>query len=100
MKGRSPNKDEREFMDNMRQLGCIVCRNLGYGETPPAIHHMEGKTKQGAHFHVIPLCQRHHQEADTEKDKRWISRHGDGRAAFEVEYGKEIDLYHQCLELM
>jgi len=61
---------------------------------------MDGKTKPGAHFWVIPLCGKHHQEADIQKIKRWISRHGDGKAAFQKEYGTEVFLRDKCLEMM
>jgi len=61
MKGRNPNKKEKDHMDTVQQLGCIVCRNE-YGVFSPAeIHHVYGKTKKNAHFRryksrKISLC--------------------------------------------
>lgn len=98
MKGRPPNKDEKEFMDRMCQLGCIVCRNMGYMDSPASPHHIQGRTRPGAHYHIIPLCGKHHQVPDPEG--RWVSRHGDGKAEFEREHGTEEELYFQCLELL
>jgi len=46
MKGRSPNKAESKHMDDVSQLGCIVCRNQGRLYVPCEIHHIEGKTKK------------------------------------------------------
>ena len=102
MKGRAQNKDEREFMAQMCGIGCIVCLNLGY-ETPQVTpHHMEGKTRPGAHYKIIPLCGNHHQISD--QQGRWVTRHGpgkhSGKAMFEEEYGTENELYLQCLELI
>lgn len=90
MKGRAPNKKDREWFDAITQIGCIVCmRDLNIF-TPPAIHHIEGKTKHGAHLNSIPLCHNHHQNKSNTGE--WVSRHGDGRSAFEKEYGTEQSL--------
>ena len=90
MKGRKPTAEESRYMSAIRQINCVVCRLYhDQWETPAAIHHVSGKTKPGAHFNVIPLCEKHHQHKDNCKHKRWVSRHGDGRAAFEAEYQTE-----------
>lgn len=99
MKGRTPNAEEKRFMDRMCQLGCIVCLKHYGVHTEPSPHHMEGKVKPGAHFKILPLCGRHHQTADTEKPPRWHTRHHN-KAEFERAYGTEMDLYHYALELM
>lgn len=55
-------KDERNYLDDVAQLGCIVCRNLELGETPAEIHHIrsgQGR-KRASNFEVIPLCPHHH----------------------------------------
>lgn len=92
MKGRTPNSTEKRWMNDCRELGCIVCIVYLETFTPPAIHHIDGKTKPGSHLLSIPLCDKHHQHSDNAKPKRWISRHGDGRAAFEKEYAAESEL--------
>lgn len=55
-------KPERQHLDDVAQLGCIVCRNLELGETPAEIHHIrsgQGR-KRASNFEVIPLCPHHH----------------------------------------
>lgn len=79
----------------LRDMGCIICNNVHGVYTEPAIHHIDGKTKAGCHDLTIPLCPKHHQYKDNEKPPRWISRHGDGRGAFEKEYGTEQELLEQ-----
>ncbi len=61
MKGRKASALEERYMNRITELGCIVCRNNGFNDTPAAIHHISGKTKEGAHFNVLPLCGIHHQ---------------------------------------
>ncbi len=101
MKGRPPTKEESIWMGDVCELGCIVCW-LHYGilTTQVSPHHIDGKTKPGAHFKTIPLCSAHHQLADTHKPKRWISRHGDGKRAFEDAYGTEEFLLEKCREMV
>jgi hypothetical protein len=89
-----PTKAEQAHMSKVAALGCVVCRNLGYGETPAAIHHI--RTGQGAkrasHYEAIPLCPNHHQ---------WggygVAFHA-GKQAFEENFGSEIDLLKQVME--
>lgn len=95
MNGRTPTKDEERWLAQVEQIPCIVCLLFRETDTPAEIHHIAGQRAQGAHFKTIPLCTRHHRHADTHKPPRWISRHGDGRRAFEREYwseGKLLDL--------
>ena len=100
MNSRPPNVDEKKFMDEICQIGCIVCSNNGAFTPQVTPHHIDGRVKPNAHFNVIPLCGRHHQIADTSKPKTWYSRHGDGRRKFEDAYGTESELRDTCLGLM
>ena len=99
---RALTKADKERGDKIRQMGCVVCELFNDVFTPTAIHHMDGQTKEGCHDLTIGLCDKHHQHKDNEKPQRWISRHGDGRAAFEKAYGPESQLleyvngYIQC----
>lgn len=89
--------------DKLRDLGCIVCLNVHYVFTEPAIHHIDGKTKPGCHDLTIPLCGKHHQIKCNEKisgRKVWISLHGDGRKAFAERYGTELELLDQVNEMI
>lgn len=87
MKGRSPTVEEKEWMDDVFEIGCIVCLEFMSVFTPCEVHHLEGKTKPGAHLKTIGLCSLHHRHKSN--DGQWVSRHGDGKAAFEAEYAKE-----------
>lgn len=85
MKGRNPTRAEQEHMDKVRELGCIVCY-LKFGQRKNCeIHHIEGKTKEGAHFKVLPLCFEHHRMGS---DKEPISRHPYKKRFIEA-YGTE-----------
>lgn len=98
MKGRKPSAAEKLWMNKVSDIGCIVCLNNGI-ESPAEIHHLDGRTKEGAHFHTIGLCARHHRLADNHP-KDWISRHGDGVKAFEREYGTENELLLQVMDII
>lgn len=94
---RSLSKADRERGDKLRDLGCIVCLNVDGVHTPPAIHHIDGKTKEGCHQLTIPLCPNHHQyKANSNQLKAWVSLHGDGKAAFKDAYGSEYELLEQA----
>lgn len=97
LKGRNPNKSEKQHMDKVVQLGCIVCRNKGFYNTPAEIHHIEGKTKDQAHFFVLPLCFQHHRQGG--KDEPFISRHP-YKKRFIQAYGSEEDLLKQVKGLI
>lgn len=102
MNGRQPTAVEKLNMKSIRSLGCICCRKSGlpFSALNTAIHHIRGSVKPLAHMFVLPLCHKHHQDKDNRVPARWASRHGDGRAAFEKEYGTEIDLLIECAGLL
>jgi len=87
---RSLTVADKERADKLRELGCIICLHYNEIFTPPAIHHIDGQTKPGCHQNTIPLCPNHHQHKSNER--KWASRHGDGRAFFEAVYCKEARL--------
>jgi len=98
MARRNYSKEDRERAHKLRDLGCIVCINEHSLYTPPAIHHIDGQTKPNCHQLTIPLCAKHHQIKCNHKlagAPMWISRHGDGRKAFEKRYGTEQELLEQ-----
>jgi hypothetical protein len=100
MSKRSITKKDKERADKLRELGCIVCLLENGLFTPPAIHHIDGQTKKNCHKLTIPLCPNHHQIKDNFSQKRWISRHADGRAAFEEKYGTEQELLEETNRLI
>ena len=65
MKGRSANAVDKKWMDDITQLGCCVCHRQFNVFTEAEVHHIDGKTKEGAHLNSIPLCLRHHRAGDS-----------------------------------
>ena len=77
IKGRNPTASESKHMDNVSQLGCIVCYKRGFRFVPAEIHHTQGKTK----------------------GEEPISRHP-WKRRFEKEYGTEEELLNLVEELL
>lgn len=86
--GRTPTTVEQIWMDRIVQVGCVICWIYRAQYTPAEVHHIEGKTKPNAHLLTLPLCGRHHRF----KGEHWVSRHGNGKKAFESAYMSEADL--------
>jgi hypothetical protein len=86
-------KNEKEKYRKIAELGCSLCRHLGFEGTPAELHHIRrGGRRSDAP--VIPLCTYHHRGSNT-------SIHGMGRKRFEREYGiSEEQLLEQTLDLI
>jgi len=97
VKGRTPTAEEDRYMDQVRDLGCIVCRLFQGVESPAEIHHIDGKTKPGAHFKTIGLCELHHRSG--QNNDHCISRHP-WKKRFEHRYGTEGELLERTRELV
>ena len=78
------------------ELGCILCRHLGYGETPAALHHIregQGMAQRASDWLVVPLCPEHHQGQS--------GLHGLGTRGFEARYRlSELDLLAATIEAL
>ncbi len=100
MKGKGLTKADKARHDIMRDIGCIICKDLEGCFTPTAIHHIDGKTKAGAHQKTLGLCFWHHM-ADQQQPKTpaYTSRHPD-KTAFEARYGSEAELLERQNELI
>lgn len=98
MKGRPPTAEEARFMDRMGKLPCIACLKDGWTNHVISLHHIDGRTKPGAHFLVIPLCGQHHQQDDSDIRQR-ISVHG-RKATFQARYGTERELLAECVAML
>lgn len=92
-------KAERTLHDQLRQMGCCVCRFVyGIDELDtPAVHHiLDGNRRMGERY-VIPLCARHHQYGTKGHPSRHSHNGGHGgKAAFEAAYGTEFELLEMC----
>ena len=91
---KKPTKAEKKHMDKVASMGCIVCVNLGLGETPAEIHHIgNGATgKRSNNEKVIPLCHPHHRTGGY-----GVAVH-QGRVQWESNFGTEKELLEQTLE--
>jgi len=87
-------KSEKEHYGKVARLGCILCRYLGYGETPAQIHHIRRNATKRSNSPVIPLCREHH-IGDT-------GVHSLGKKGkFEARYGiDEQTLLQKTMELL
>lgn len=77
---------EKKHMSAVAELGCAVCRRMGYPGTPAEIHHKRAGTGAGrrsSHMEVIPLCPEHH------RGKTGL--HGLGTKGFPKHWGFDED---------
>lgn len=83
---------EKRHMSSVADLGCVVCRNLGYGPSPAELHHpraLAGAGQKAGNLDVIPLCPQHHRLGGY-----GVAYHA-GPEEFERLYGTELDLLAQ-----
>ena len=90
LKGRTPTPAERVVMDALGKLPCIACLQHGKESPRISLHHIEGRTKPGAHLPQIPLCVYHHQHAAPENVRAefpWlVPVHADGITGGKAEF--------------
>lgn len=85
-------KAERRHLDAVASLGCIACRNLGYGASPAHVHHIRtgiGMGQRASHNETIPLCPTHHQHGG-----HGVAIHA-GQKTWEAIHGTELELLQQ-----
>lgn len=46
-------------MNRVAVSGCVLCRHLGWPDTPAEVHHI-GDTADRSDWLVVPLCPEHH----------------------------------------
>jgi hypothetical protein len=88
--------EERRYLSRVAELGCLVCRRMGYPGTPAEIHHKRAGTGAGrrsSHLEAMPLCPEHH------RGKTGI--HGLGTKGFPKHWGyNEDDLLQDVRDLL
>lgn len=86
---KSPNKEEKKWMDAIADFGCIVCHLYHEPNTPACVHHIlnEGHRRMG-HLYTIPLCYGHHNGNELPYK---IARHPN-KTRFVNAYGTELQL--------
>ena len=87
---------EKQHMNRVAELGCILCKHLDYGSTPAHLHHIregQGMSQRASNFLVVPLCPEHHQGGS--------GIHGLGEKGFYTRYKlSELDLLAMTLEAL
>lgn len=90
------SKSLDRYMGEVADLGCILCRHLGYFGTPAQLHHPRaaaGGAQRSSDWLVVPLCPEHH----TGKS----GFHGLGNSAFYTRYKlNEWDLLAMTIEAL
>ena len=83
----------KKLYSQTASIGCILCRHLGYGETPAEIHHIRSFGGKRDLAPVIPLCPEHHRGN--------TGVHGLGKKEFARHYGlSEMDLLNKTTEVL
>ena len=89
-------KADKEHMNRVASIGCILCMHLDLGETPAQLHHIregQGMSQRASNFLVVPLCPEHHQGNS--------GVHGLGERGFYTRYKlSELDLLAMTLEAL
>lgn len=83
-------------MGRVAELGCVLCRHLGFDGTPAEVHHIrdgQGAAQRASDFLTVPLCPEHHRGG--------TGLHGLGTKAFERTYKlSELDLLAMTVEAL
>lgn len=89
---RSQTREEERWIGAALRYGCVACIADGHASREPAYHHiLRGGIRLG-HLFGFGLCDPgHHQNGE---HIGLISRHPN-KAAFEAQYGKELDILAQ-----
>lgn len=89
-------KSDREYLSKVASIGCIICYQAGYPETPAEIHHIRdvglGLGVRNGHANTLPLCPLHHRGND--------GIHGMGRKAWEKRFGTQSELLEQVRKIL
>ena len=88
----NPTKSDKALWSAMAAHGCVACRKDGIVNTHVSIHHIDGRTKPGAHRKVLALCAPHHQTGG--QDAPAIHPF---KARFQAKYGRQEDLLAEVM---
>jgi len=87
------SNDQRKYFSSLADLGCILCRHLGYGQSPAEIHHIRRFGGKRDNCKVIPLCTEHHRGN--------TGVHGLGHKGFDKHYGiTEMELWTESEQVL
>jgi len=81
MKKRAATQKEKDYMDDVRALGCLICRRYAQ------IHHVTGHAYGSrSNMRVLPLCADHHQ------NNAYGHALHNGTKTFESNYGTQAEM--------
>jgi len=102
LKGRTPTAAERVVMDALGKLPCIACLQHGKESLLISLHHIDGRTKPGAHLLQLPLCIYHHQHAAPDNVRAqypWlVPVHADGITGGKSEFSRHNGTERELLK--
>ena len=90
-------KAEKEHLSKVAEIGCIVCLNENYGQSPAEIHHIrsgQGMAQRASNYEVIPLCPIHHRNGG-----HGVAVHA-GIETWQERFGTEVELLNQVKEML
>ena len=93
MAKKRPTVEEKKYMSQVADYGCVACEIDGKVSIPCEIHHIRKHTGMGlrhSHTMILGLCASHHRTGK-------ISVHL-GKKAFEQKYGTEEQLEKKLRE--
>jgi hypothetical protein len=97
VKGASVSKSDKQLWNALASIGCIACLKDGRPNAWVSIHHIDGRSKPGAHQKVLPLCAEHHQQNDADPLGR-VAVHPN-KKRFEQKYGNQYELLEESKKL-
>lgn len=68
----------KKELNQLADVGCILCHHLGYGLSPSELHHVRRYGEPRNNAPILPLCYLHH--------RGQFGVHGLGRKGFEKFY--------------
>ena len=88
MAKKQATKAEREYMNKVASLGCIICGS------PAQVHHKTGAGMglRASHYDTIPLCHHHHNGAE--------GIHTIGKMTWEAKYGYQVDMIEETRKMI
>lgn len=95
LSGKTPTKAEKKRIDVICEFGCIVCYLYLDIYSPALPHHIDGKTKPGAHYLTLSLCDPHHSPYGEEG----VALHSN-KTRFVDNFGTELELLVKINELI
>ena len=94
---RYKTKEDKEHMNKVANLGCLICRKEGRMFVPAELHHirditMFGLGQRAKHTQVLPLCPKHHRIG--KESFRYNSK------GFSKKWGSQKKLLKETLDLL